>query len=289
MRAVQLSYLLIIGLILAGCAGGAESEKALTIAVSIRPLSSLVEALVGEEAEVVLLVPPTMTPHTFQPKPSDVEALSRADLLVLIGFGEEEPWISKLIEGADNPKLKVVELSEGIEPIGDPPNSHFWLSPKMALVMIKNLEEALIEVDPANRSEYEQRVQEYAEKLIRLDQAYREVLATLPDRRFIATRPLFVYLARDYGLEQVAVIAGAPGQQPSPQRLADMIRLIREEQIPLMVGPLQLEEGFAASISEETGIRLVRLDVMGIEHPDYIELMQANLKALVQGFRGEER
>jgi len=286
MRAVKLSYALILGLILAGC-GGAEPEGALTVVVSIKPLESMVEAVAGGRAEVVLLVPPAMTPHTFQPKPSDVETLAKAELLVLVGLGEEEPWISKLIEGANNPTLKVVELSDGIEPIGDPPNPHFWLSPKRAMVMLDNLKEALIGVDPAGRIGYEERAQEFREKLARLDLAYREVLARMPDRRFVATQPVFVYLAKDYGLEQVAVIASAPGQQPSPKRLSEITRLIEDEGIPLLLGLIQLKERFAATIVEETAVKLVKLDVLGIEHQDYIELLEANLEALARGLRGE--
>jgi ABC-type Zn uptake system ZnuABC Zn-binding protein ZnuA len=277
---------LALGLFLIGGCGGEHGGR-LTVVVSILPLKSFVEALAGDHAEVVLLVPPSATPHTFEPKPSDIRALVRARLLVLVGLGLEEPWAGKMVQSANNPKLKVVELAEGIAPIGDPPNPHIWLSPMEATVMVANLEKALIEVDPAHQADYEQNAQDYIKELVELDREYRQAIKELPDKRFIATRPTFIYLMRDYGLRQVAIIAGTPGQEPSAQRLAEIIRLIKEEEIPLLIGLVQVPERFADTIVEETGINFVRLDPLGVEHPDYLELMRANLEALMRGFRGE--
>ena len=290
MREIVTIGLILMTIGLGGCGGKAPTgEGPLTIVVSILPLKSLVEAVAGEEAEVIVLVPPSATPHTFEPKPSDVRALTEAQLLVLVGLGLEEPWAYKMTESAGNPKLKIVELAKGIDPIGglEHPNPHIWLSPKNALQMLENLKRALIEIDPEGREEYEQRAQAYEEKLRRLDQAYRLVLERLPDRRFVATRPTFAYLARDYGLEQVAVVAGVPGQEPSPQRIAEMIKLIREERIPVLIALAQAPDPFAETIAQETGVRLVRLDPMGLNNSDYIKLMQGNLEALARAFRAE--
>ena len=295
--------LLLVGLALGLLAGGCGSEQGgqLTVVVSIPPLESFVRALIGSRAEVgagvgmgvgvgeveiVLLVPPGTTPHTFEPKPSDVQALARARLLVLVGLGLEEPWAGELVRSAGNPELKVVELAAGIEPIGDPPNPHVWLSPRRALTMVENLKEALIEIDPAHRADYERNARVYLKRLAELDRLYREELEGLPDKRFIATRPTWVYLAQDYGLVQVEVIAGPPGEEPTPGRLRRIIQLIETEGVPLLIALVQAPERFAELIAEETGVRLVRLDPLGVEHSDYLELMRANLKKLVEGFRG---
>ncbi len=279
---LRIVLLILLVLSVGGCGrGGAE----LTVVVSIPPLESLVEALAGEAAQVVLLVPPSATPHTFSPKPADVRALAKARLFVLVGLKLEHPWAEKLIASAGNLGLKVAYLGKGVEAIGDPPNPHIWLSPREALIMLENLRKALSAVDPAHRDLYARNAAALRERLTALDQEY-QALAELPDRRFIAARPAFVYLARDYGLEQVAVIAGTPGQEPTPNRLAELIRLIEAEGIRVLLALAQLEDRFVDLLAEETGIRVVRLDVLGVEHRDYIEMLRSNLEALLAGFTG---
>lgn len=287
MATKTLLFGLALGLFLLGGCGEGQGGKR-PVVVSILPLQSFVEALAGNHADVVLLVPPSTTPHTFEPKPSDIKALARAKLLVLVGLGLEEPWAEKMVRSAANPNLKVVELAEGIAPIGDPPNPHIWLSPLQAILMVQNLKRALIEIDPEHEADYERAAEAYLKELVELDKEYRQAIKGLPDKRLIATRPTFSYLMRDYGLQQVAMIAGTPGEEPSAGRLAEIIRLIKEEGIPLLVGLVQVPERFADMIVEETGIRFIRLDPLGVEHPDYLELMRANLAVLVRGFRGED-
>lgn len=285
--------LLLVALALAALlwpTGCADRRGARVTVVSVLPLKSFVEAMAGERMEVDMLVPPSSTPHTFEPKPSDIRALADAKLFVLVGLGLEAPWADKMIQSAGNARLRVVKLAEGVDPIGDPPNPHVWLSPKNALTMADNLEDALIAADPSRRADYERNAKRYGGELRQLHREYRQGFADFRDKRFVATRPTFAYLARDYGLEQAAVIAGTPGQEPSARRLAEIIHLIQEEQIPVLVELVQVPETFTRAIVEETGVRLVRLDPMGVEHPDYRELMEANLEALVEGFssRGDE-
>lgn len=89
------------------------AEPALTVAVTIPPQAWFVQRLAGDLAQVVVLVPPGADPHTYEPKPSQVASLSRADLWLTIGVEFEDAWKDRLT-GA-NPKMALAAMDAGID------------------------------------------------------------------------------------------------------------------------------------------------------------------------------
>ena len=102
--------------LLAGCtpqADPAEAEGPLEIIVSVLPQQYFVERIAGERASVTVMVPPGASPHTYEPRPEQMRALSRADAYMTIGVTFEDVWMDRITEA--NPDMLIVDTAAGIE------------------------------------------------------------------------------------------------------------------------------------------------------------------------------
>ena len=90
----------------------AKSEK-LKVAASINPIGDIVKQIAGDKAEVIVIVKPGESPHTFAPRPSDMKHLAKTDIFFTVGLGLEY-WGDKLIKSSGNSKLKKIELAKDI-------------------------------------------------------------------------------------------------------------------------------------------------------------------------------
>ncbi len=288
-RGLLLVLVLALGVV-GGCRRPARNQTAgkPQVVVSILPLKSLAERVGDGRVSVSVLVPPGVSPHTFEPRPQDVEMLQHARLVVFVGLGLEHPWGERLLKSAGVPPEAVVYLARGITPTPDS-NPHVWLSPRNGRRMVQNLAEALARTDPSHADLYRTRAQAVIRALDSLDAVYRERFSRLQQRAFVATHAAWVYLARDYGLDQAAVLQHKPGEEPSARQVAEILRVMRQRGIRVIVVEPQLPEKAAWVLARETGARIVRLDPLGVAtgHTDYLDLLAYNLETLWKALAGE--
>ena len=107
------------------------------MATTIAPLGDFVKAVGGEKVEVTVVVPPGAEPHTFEPTPSLMMDVAKADLYVMNGAGLEF-WMDKLLEA--NKRMVVVDSSQGIALLQESEGEidpHIWLSLRNAAVQVR--------------------------------------------------------------------------------------------------------------------------------------------------------
>ena len=139
--------------------------KQLQIMTTFIPITDFTKAVAGDRATVTQLLPTNVEPHDYQAKPSDAQKLAKADVLVQNGLGIEG-YLKELVKNTGNAKLKVIDSSQGIQPIatetieGKKPkagqnrpqyNPHIWLDPKRVIRQVENIREGLIAADPAGK------------------------------------------------------------------------------------------------------------------------------------------
>ena len=197
----------------------------------------------GGRVEVVSLAPCGADPHTWQPAPSDMRKLRRADLIFGIS-PEMEGWFAKLI-AAGELRGKTVWLepenatalcpARSHETARDP---HLWLDIELASMMCVRLAKSLERSDPEGSKTYAATVAKYTAQLRELDSASRKFLASVP----LSRRVLFSQhdnlsrIAARYGLRAEAALTGsssAESPDPSAKRLATFIRLARKTGTPV--------------------------------------------------------
>jgi len=269
------------------CTQKAASATKLGVVVTILPQAEFVENIGGDKVDVTLMVPPGASPHTYEPTPSQMAALSEAKLYAKVGSGVEFEltWMDKLI--AQNKDMLVVDCSKGIElqqmaagdedePAGsmDP---HVWMSPRNAEIMVRNIADGLIEIDPDNRAYYEQNRDDYLQKLAQLDQDIREGLSGVKNRVFMVYHPAFGYFASNYDLTMLPV--EAEGKEPTPAGLQHLIEQAKEQNIRVVFAEPQFNPQSAKVIADAINGRVVLIDPLS---RDYIGNMQILMGELVQ-------
>lgn len=269
---------LALGLFLLGPIGMGESfpEAEFPVAASIPPLGDFAREVGGEHVWVEVLVPPGASPHTYELTPAQMQFLSRARLLVVVGLGLEY-WLPDVVAAVQNPDLEVVVTAQGIELLDE--NPHVWLDPLNAIIQVGHIRDALIRVDPGHRLDYEMNAARFIGELAELDAEIRDRVSSWSGRAFIAQHPAWVYFAQRYGLVQAAVIEAIPGREPSPAEIARIIETARREGIRALFAEPQLPPRALEVIAAELGLRVVTLDPLGGApgRESYLELMRYNL------------
>ncbi len=264
-RRLSVALLVCGGLLTAwGCGhhDSASPDDRLVLAVSILPQVEFAERLGGDRVSVVPVIPPGANPHSYEPAPGQLAALSRARAYAIVGSGLpfEETWAAKL-RGV-NPGLQVIDCSAGITILdGDP---HIWASPRLAATMVRNLCAGLATLDPTHHREYELNRDRYLDTLAAVDAELTRTLAPLKGQRFMVYHPSWGYLARDYGLVEIAI--EDEGKEPTIGRLSSLIDEARRQHIGTVFVSPQFDDRSARALAAELGIGLVAIDGLAADY-----------------------
>jgi zinc transport system substrate-binding protein len=240
------------------------------VVTTLFPLYDMAKTIGGDKADVSLLILPGMEPHTFEPKPSDIIKINKADCFVYTGRFME-PWAADIIKGLTNKNLIVVDASKGThmipaefhdkdEPQGalDP---HIWLDFANARIMAGNIAAALEAKDPADQAFFKQRVADYDAKLAELDAAFRQTLNTCKGREIVyGGHYAFGYLARRYGLRYLAAQGVSPNAEPTAKDLVRLVQQIKKDKIHYVFYEELTSPKIAETIAGETGAKLLLLN-----------------------------
>lgn len=299
----------------------AAVQKILVIC-SVFPLADMVQQVGGERLQVITLIPPGASAHTYEPTPEQVRRLAEARVFFQIGLGLEF-WLDKLVRAAKNPALRRVDLSQSIVPLPTPrvelapvsapgnPHAHehkragaltggrprqtagqggldphYWLDPVRMQEVLATIERVLKDLDPEDGAGYTERAARVQGGLTDLHQEVLQQTHGLQNRRFIAMHSAWTYFAPRYNLEQVAVIEPFPGREPSPRYLADLAQLMKRDGVRVIFMEPQLSRSAAEALAREVGARVGILDPTGGQgipgRDSYQALMRYNAAQLVQ-------
>ena len=242
---------------LLGNASGNASHR-IKVATTIPPLGDFVKAVGGEKVEVTVVVPPGAEPHTFEPTPSLMMNVAKANLYVMNGAGLEF-WMDKLLEA--NKRMVVVDSSQGVALLEERKGEidpHVWISLRNAAFQVNNICSGLITVDPANKDYYIKNRDDYLQKLQSLDEELNQTFAGKKNRVFIVHHPAWTYFARDYDLSQVPLMENE--KEPGPKYLGEMIDLARRNNITTIFIEPEYNPKAAEVIAREMNARIVTLD-----------------------------
>jgi ABC-type Zn uptake system ZnuABC Zn-binding protein ZnuA len=280
----------------------ARAAPQLKIAATIFPLYDLVRNIAGPAVEVVLLLPPGASPHTFEAKPGTVRALMGCTVLFAIGHGLDD-WAVRLAHGAGirhtvfvDEQIPLRPAAQAVHNHGDPQpaqhdhaavDPHYWLSIPNAIRIVQTLTRTLATLHPAATADYEQRASAYQEQLRQVDSEIRQLLTALPQRSMATFHPAFDYFAAAYGLQVVAAFEPSPGQEPAPRQVEAFLRQVRAHKLPVLFVEPQLPPGGFASLARDLRLRLQELDPVGGSpgRDSYIALMRFNATQIATSLR----
>lgn len=306
---IGLSFIL-VSFVLAGCRRNADiAREGTDILCTIYPVWLLTANVVGntEGVNLELLLPANASPHGTSLRPKDMEKVSHADIIIFNGYDVEfEMQISDAIRRENTRAMKII-ASEGVKPLfygeeaedddhGEHQHDHeghvhkagnrdphTWVSPKQAIILVGNIRDGLIKADGKNAEKYRENAEAFIKQLETLVAEFEEASKQFNRRDIVTGHMAFGYLARDFGINIVAVIEIIPQQEPSASELIKMTERIKAKSAAVIFVEPLVRKSIAETLSEATGIPVRILDPCGVgemERGEYINKMRKNIEEL---------
>jgi len=249
-----------------------KTEKQRIITVTIEPQRYFTEQIVDTFFRVNTLVPPGTSPETYDPTPGQMVELSHSEMYMKVGYlGFEQVWMDRIAK--NNPQLKIIDTSHGIDLIASeeecedddheghhhgPVDPHTWSSPKQAMIIIRNIYEAVIKLAPEHNDEFTRNYLTLKKEIEETDSVVTQLLSPAESKSFIIYHPALTYLAKDYGLTQYCI--EFEGKEPSPDLLQQLVNTAREKNIKVIFVQQEFDRKNAEIIAKETGCKLVTIN-----------------------------
>jgi ABC-type Zn uptake system ZnuABC Zn-binding protein ZnuA len=285
----RIAVFVAVWLAVTGWASEARGDR-VKVAATIFPLYDIVRQVAGPVADVVLVLPPGASPHTFEPAPSSVRALDGARALFVVGHGLDD-WAARLARGAGVTRVAPVDGGIALRRAHGAPRGrvdpHYWLSAPNAKAIARTVAAELVRLAPDRSADIGDGLAAYLARLGAADAEVRRLLADLPTRKIATFHDGFGYFAEAYGLEVAAVFEPYPGLEPGPRFVIEFQRRIRTSGIRFVFTEPQLSVDALRPIARDMGVTLAILDPLGglPGREGYIELLLFNARAVVAATR----
>lgn len=283
--------------LLTGCTNDTSPkivDDKVNVVTSFYPLYFLASEIGGDTVNVINLVQAGIEPHDWTPKSSDLVLTEQAQLFLYQGAGLES-WLADFTQGLSGAKqLQQVAVSKGIPLIetNGQVDPHTWVSPKSMVLMAQTVYESLVKAAPAQQATLAKNYAALDQKLRELDQQFTTQLAQVNSKNIVVSHEAFAYLARDYGLHQVAIMGLTPDAEPKAQDLLEVAQFVKKHNVSTIFFEELITDELAVTIANETGARTAVLNPLeGLtteqekQGDNYISLMQRNLQHLVEGLK----
>lgn len=288
-----------------------ESKK-LSIVCSIFPQYDFCKEIVGENAELTLLLKSKVDMHNYKPSAEDILKIRNSDIFIDIG-GESDEWANEvfetvksetplvlsLINVVDAKDEKALEGMETEEHDHDDEShegeehaekdEHVWTSLKNAELIVKAITEKVCALDPENADEYEKNSKTYLSKLSSLEKEYAETVKTAKRKVLLfGDRFPFGYLADDYSLECYAAFSGCSAEtRASFETIAFLAGKVKEKELPFVLKIDGSDGSVAKTVASQSNAEVRTLNsCQSVSEDDikngvsYLSIMKDNLSVL---------
>lgn len=281
---------------------GLALGQPLQVAATTTVIADLVREVGGSRVRVITVVPMGADPHSFEPRPSTVQAIAGSRLLFANGMNLEvflgriaaqlpsNAQVVRLAEGLPNPicYTQADREAPGAHLHG-PCDPHLWLDPTYGLAYAERIRDTLARLDPAGRSLYEARLAEFRAKLNAADAAVKACILRTPpaNRKAVVQHDAYRYAGRYYGIEFVGSIANFSGQQQGTRAFANLATAMRERGVRAIFAEPQFAQAEARALAEATGARVYTLysDALTPQVASYLALIERNGQTMCEAFR----
>jgi zinc transport system substrate-binding protein len=284
------------------CALGAAHAAEMEVAVSIKPLHSLVAGVMAGVGEPALLVKGTGSEHSYSLRPSEARALEQADVVFWVGEPLETFLVkpvralagdARVVELWETPGLTLLEAREGgmwqahehddehleaeegahaeehegehgeADHAHGETDMHVWLDPGNAKALAGAIATVLSDADPDNAPLYQSNAARLRQQLDELDRSLENKLTPVADRPYVVFHDAYQYFERRYGMQAVGAIAVNPTLRPSAQRLGAIHERLEQLDAACVFAKPQFEPTLVDVVVEGTNARKGVLDPLG--------------------------
>jgi len=290
-------------------------QKPISVVASIKPIHSLVAAVMGDIGTPHLLLEAPSSAHHFTLKPSQARSLQAADIVFWVGPTMEQPLTKALATLA--PQAQTLPLIESaglvlinfdkVTPAHEKHdhekhdkhdehakhddhliNPHIWLDPQNAKIMLGVIAARLAKADPENASTYAANADSMAARLATLETDITSQLASYSAAKFLVLHDAHVYFERRFGLRNYGAITTEPDVMPTASRVKALRDELREHRFDCIFTEPFLGQKAVALIAEGSKVSIGTLDPIASNLPAgaqlYPNLLMSYAKALQSCF-----
>ncbi len=262
--------------------------------VSVLPEKTFVDAIGGDKVHTTVMVLPGNSPHAYEPKPSQMKEISKADIYFAIGVEFEAAWLPKFAN--QNRQMVIVDASKGItksaikahhhekkpqtkrEHQHEGLDPHIWTSPANVKIIAANIYQTLISQDPTGSDYYKKNYEAFLKHVDTTDQEIKTILSHTPKgAKFMVFHPAWGYFAKAYNLTQIAIEAG--GKNPKPKQVIRLIKEAKDEQVKAVFTAPEFSQKVAEQIAKEVGVPVVAISPL---NPNWSQNLIGLAKAIAQ-------
>jgi len=302
MHLVSVALFLTAALAPAAPAGSDPVRASLKVVTSTTDLADLARAVGGTRVEVVHISEGYQDPHFVEAKPSFILRLRDADVFAFVGLDLEVGWMSLLVDGSRNPRIRPgargyldvsraipvldvpsgqVDRSQGdVHPLGNP---HYWLDPGNARLIARLFAERFAELDHEGADAYQRNRRAFEDRLSAAEREWADAREKIRGKPIVAWHTSWRYFASYSGANIAGFMEPKPGVPPSPSHLAGLILTMQRTGARVIVMEPFYQRKMADFVASKTGATVLILPpsvggVRGVD--DYIALMRHNLATL---------
>lgn len=297
MRLICQLLFLFCGLNALGFAQPTEDPTLPLVVTSASIFADMTEMIAGGHVRVESVVPIGGDPHIYEPTPSDVQLVSRANLVLINGL-TFEGWMNELIENSGT-IAETITITEGIgtiasEEYANSSDPHAWMTAANGLIYVRNIRDALIELDPFNRKVYEFNAGVYLQQLEDLDAEIFRQIASIPekDRILITSHDAFRYYGRHYGIQVEAALGTSTDAEVQTSDVNRLTNIIRDTGVPAIFVESTINPKLIRQIAIDNDVIIggyLYADSLGepdTEAGTYLGMLTFNTNTIVQALKG---
>ena len=281
--------------------------KTLNVVASTLDMADIARQIGGDRVSVYAVSTGKYDLHFFDPRPSQVMKLRKAEVLIVGGL-DVDIWIQALIDASRNRRIRFgavgyVDPSDGVQPIQVPKgridgamgdvhpygNPHYWVTRENVRIVVENIANGLIRVSPKDADYFERNKVAYLEKVAEVFDGLHRQLEPFKGTKVIQYHQSWDYFCTEFGLEIIGSVEPKPGIPPSPSHLAELVSWARHEGAKLMLVEPYYPKRPVEFVARETGARVLRLPFYagGKEGIDgFLDNLTYNVNQIVEALSG---
>lgn len=254
------------------------NENKPLVAISINPLYQIFLAIAGDKNNVTLIINPASSEHDSQFKRSDVELLSKAELIFYVNDGLEKSF-AKLIKN-----ILVEEKSFQISKIADltmlsqrndvqKNDLHLWLNPQNAVKIAEFMMQKLSAIDSKNAKKYQKNFLNFKKEIAKTEEIIRSQLNKNNGSSYVFYHDGYQYFEEYFGIEASRFITYDHEKELTAKDLREFDQLAKSRKVKCVFGEKYDARNSAKKLAKNYGLKFFTLDLIGSKEDGYNKIL----------------
>ncbi len=285
-------------LLLSACSGGGGgSSGKLDVVATTTQIGDMATNIGGDRISLAVMLKPNQDAHDFEPQPSQIRALSQADVVLRHGL-ELDGYVDKAVSGSNAEVATVTDGITTLQGVGEEaghPDPHVWFSVANAKQMVTDIRDALTKADPASASYYADNATKYLQQLDDLETQVKGMVAEVPEacRKLVTNHDFLGYFASAYGFQLVGSVIPSTSTEAaaSAKDVASTVEAIQAQHVPAIFAEASVNPDLIQQVGREAGVKVVSdlySDSLGPKDSDggtYIKMMLADTQKITSALK----